>query len=130
MRGERWWAGPGAVCLLTLALAGCGGKAAPVASPEDEARQTLDRALQGWQKGDTVAAMKEGKPSILVADPSWEKGAALSKFEVQGPGKPSGAERTFSVKLWVADAGGKESEQVVDYKVGTQPILTAFRSLF
>jgi hypothetical protein len=56
--------------------------------------------------------------------------AILSKFEVAGRGKPSGAERAFTVTLWLVDSKGKDAREQVVYKVGTDPILTVFRSLF
>lgn len=122
---------------LTLALAstllsssGCGGGSVPIPSDQTQARQTLDSALESWKKGETVEAMKTASPSILVSDSKWERGAKLSKFEVQGEGKPSGAERAFTVDLWLADSKGKETKEQVVYKVGTNPILTVFRSLF
>jgi hypothetical protein len=116
--------------LFGASLAGCGGTAAPTAAPEGEARAVLDQALGAWKEGKSPAALKEGSPSIVVGDPAWEKGAKLTRFEVEGPGKAAGAEQVYTVRLWVADAQGKESEQEVAYKVGTSPIRTVFRSLF
>jgi hypothetical protein len=115
---------------IMLAATGCGEGAAPVAADEDQARKMLDQALSAWQKGETVAAVKNGSPSITVSDPKWDRGDSLKKFEVDGGGKPSGAERAFTVKLWFADAKGKEVKEQVVYRVGTDPIVTVFRSLF
>lgn len=112
------------------AVSGCGSTAAPTTADQDEARKTLEQALTGWQKGETVEGMKNGKPSIIVSDPKWTKGVALKKFEVKGDGKPAGAERVFSVTLWLSEGDGKEAVESVDYKVGTNPILTVFRALF
>ena len=111
-------------------LAGCGGNAAPVAADGDQARKTLDSALTSWAQGQTVEAMKAASPSILVEDPKWKAGATLKKYEVKGDGRPSGAERVFSVKLTLSDAQGKEKVENVDYRVGTNPILTVFRAMF
>ena len=74
--------------------------------------------------------MKQASPPIHVSDPSWQKGEPLKKFEVDGSGKPSGAEREFTVNLWLTDAKGKESRQQVVYKVGTSPDPHRFRALF
>ncbi|WP_165220429.1 hypothetical protein [Aquisphaera insulae] len=121
----------GRMVLLTLAaaLAGCEGTSAPAVAPQEKARQTLDQALTAWSEGKTPEAVKAGSPSILVEDPQWKKGLALKKFAVKGDGKPSGAERIFTVTLTLSDSG-KEKVQEVDYKVGTDPILTVFRSMF
>ncbi|MDR3619865.1 MAG: hypothetical protein P4L85_10995 [Paludisphaera borealis] len=116
--------------VILLVATGCGSGAAPVAADEDQARKMLDQALAAWQKGETVEALKNGSPSITVSDPKWDRGDVLKKFEVDGGGKPSGAERTFTVKLWFADAKGKEVREQVVYRVGTDPIVTVFRSLF
>jgi hypothetical protein len=116
--------------LVVLAAVGCGSTPAPAPADEDQARQTLDQALAAWQKGEKADAMKQGNPAIHISDPSWERGAALKKFEVDGSGKPSGAERAFTVNLWLTDSKGKESRQQVVYKVGTSPIFTVFRALF
>jgi hypothetical protein len=114
-----------------LILAGCGeGTPAPAAADENEARKTLDSALTAWLKGETVDAMKKASPSIIVADHKWERSDKLTKFEVEGPGKPLGAARAFQVKLWLTDAKGKKTQDVAEYKVGTDPIYTVARSVF
>lgn len=120
--------------ILFLALCagttGCDGPIAPpTASAEDAARKTLDRALEAWIQGKTVDAVKNANPSIVVADDQWKEGAQLTKYEVLGSGQPSGAERVYQVKLWLSRSG-KEINETVAYRVGTQPILTVFRSLF
>jgi hypothetical protein len=111
-------------------LSGCGSTPAPATADQDQARKTLDQALAGWQKGETIEGMKKASPSIIVDDPQWSRGATLTKYEVKGDGKPAGAERVFSVTLWLKDAAGKEGTESVDYKVGTNPVLTVFRALF
>ena len=77
-----------------------------------------------------VEEMKKASPSIVVSDPKWLRGAVLKKFELGGTSKPSGAEREFTVTLWLADEAGKEAREQVVYKVGTSPIFTVFRAMF
>jgi hypothetical protein len=113
-----------------LAISGCGGTPAPAPADEGQAKRTLDQALSAWQKGTTVEAIKNASPSIVIKDPKWQRGDSLKKFEVEGSGKPSGAEREFKVTLWLADSEGKEVREDVVYRVGTQPILTVFRAMF
>ncbi len=121
----------GLMLLAASALPGCGGDtAAPTPAPADQARKTLDSVLNSWIEGKTVEAMKAANPSIVIEDPKWKKGATLKKFEVKGDGKPSGAERVFTVILTLADASGKETTEQVDYRVGTSPIFTVFRAMF
>jgi hypothetical protein len=119
-----------AALLALIAVSGCGSTPAPTTADQGKAREVLDKAMTAWQKGETVDGMKKASPSILIADPRWERGDKLSKFEVSGEGKPSGAERAFTVTLWLADSKGKDTREQVVYKVGTDPILTVFRSLF
>ncbi len=126
----RWCARCFATAFWMISLAGCGGTSAPATADQDEARQTLDKALSSWKKGESVEALKKASPSILVSDPKWSRGDLLKTFEVEGPGKPSGAERAFTVMLWLTDAKGKEAKEQVVYKVGTSPVFTVFRSLF
>ena len=122
----------GVLVALVFSTVGCDGTPAPQTADPAEARRTLDSALEAWKGGKTVEEMKNASPSIVVADPKWERGSKLSKFQVEtvGDGTPSGAERTFTVTLWVADAKGKEAREEVVYRVGTRPIFTVFRSLF
>ena len=119
-----------AAAMMFLSVSGCDGNAAPAAADQDEARKTLDQALSAWQKGETIEAMKNGSPAIHVADDKWTQGATLKKYEVEGQGKASGAEREFTVKLWFVNSKGKEVPEQVVYRVGTQPIFTVFRALF
>lgn len=118
------------VALLLLALSGCSGNAAPVAADPASARKLLESTLASWKNGETAEALKSARPSVLVDDPKWKRGEKLVRYEVEGEGKPSGAERAFTVSLWFNDAKGKEVREQVVYKVGTDPILTVFRSLF
>lgn len=119
-----------ALAAALIALAGCSGGSAPAVADQGRARQTLDLALESWRKGEDVETMKRASPAIVVVDPRWASGARLTKFSVEGEGKPSGAERAFTVTLWLANPQGKESREQVVYKVGTDPILTVFRALF
>jgi hypothetical protein len=122
------WTALAAIGLLVCS--GCGDTPAPAPADEGQAKRTLDQALSAWQKGDSVEAIKKASPSIVIKDPKWQRGDFLKKFEVEGSGKPSGAEREFKVTLWLADSEGKEVREEVVYRVGTQPILTVFRAMF
>jgi hypothetical protein len=113
-----------------ISLAGCGSTAAPTAADPDAAKKTLEQALTSWQKGETLEAVKKANPSIDVSDQKWSKGAKLTKFEVQLPSKPSGAQQKFRVNLWLTDAKGQEKQEVAQYEVGTSPINTVVRSMF
>lgn len=113
-----------------IPFAGCGGTAAPTAADPAAAKQTLERALTSWQKGETVEAVKKANPSIDVSDMKWSKGAKLAKFEVELPSTPSGAQQKFRVNLWLTDDKGQEKKEIAQYEVGTNPINTVVRSMF
>ena len=117
-------------CALILGVTGCEGTAAPTAADSEEAKQMLELALGLWVKGKTVDDAKSGSPSILVSDPKWSRGDKLKKFEINSDGKPSGAERVFTVKLSLLNNKGKEVSETVDYRVGTSPVFTVFRAMF
>lgn len=108
-------------------LAGCSGSHnAPVDA--DRARDALKTTLDGWKKGDTPAALKDGSPSITVQDLDWMSGARLVDYQVDGEGKAVEANLYVPVKLTLRTRDGKEIKKNVSYVVGTSPILTVFRN--
>ncbi len=115
-------------CLI--ALMGCDSTNAPTPADANQARQLLEKALTAWTKGETVEAMKKASPAITISDSRWERGDALKGFEITGEGQPSGAERLLPVTLRLTDARGKEKSESVQYRVGTDPVQTVFRSAF
>lgn len=116
--------------IVLFSLVGCGKTAAPVVADQNRARALLDSTLSSWQKGETVESLKKANPAVHVEEEKWKRGDKLTKFQIEGEGKESGAERAFTVNLWLTDAKGAESQQQVVYKVGTAPILTVFRAMF
>lgn len=121
------------IVVAALALppvAGCGSTAAPTAADPDAAKQLLERALSSWQKGQTVEAVKNGTPPIVVNDTKWSGGRKLAKYDIEVPSEPSGAQQKFRVTLWLSDDKGQEKKEVAQYEVGTDPINTVFRTLF
>ena len=123
-------------CCLILAapalwaLSGCGGNSAPDSPNQDEAKQTLERALTAWQKGETVDALAKASPSIKVSEPNWERGDKLTTFELTGPGQPKGGQQAFRVKLSLTGAKGKQTKETAEYRVITQPYETVTRLIF
>ena len=133
MKHKSFWMRPPfrwAVAACLLAPAGCGETSAPTAADSALAKQTLERALGSWSEGKSVGDAKGASPSIIVSDPRWSGGVRLKKFELKSDGKPSGAERVFTVTLWTVDGKGKEASETVDYRVGTTPVFTVFRAMF
>jgi Tfp pilus assembly protein PilF len=118
-----------AVAVLIVA---CGCESIPAPTPDDEAatKQTLERALASWQKGEPIGGMEKASPPIKVSDPKWERGDKLTEFELQGPGRSKGAQRAYRVALSLTDAKGKPTKEIVEYRVGTQPYETVSRLIF
>jgi hypothetical protein len=123
-------------CFLILAppalwaLSGCGGNGAPDSPNPDDAKQTLERALSAWQKGETVDALAKASPSIKVSEPNWERGDKLTTFELTGPGQPKGGQQAFRVKLSLTRAKGKQTKETAEYRVITHPYETVTRLIF
>jgi hypothetical protein len=115
---------------VLIVLAGCSGSPAAPAPDQDAAKQTLERALSSWQKGETVDGLAKASPSIKVSEPNWERGDKLTKFELQGSGKPKGGQRAFQVTLWLSNAKGKKTKEMVEYRVGNDPLETVTRLIF
>jgi hypothetical protein len=123
-------------CLLVLAvpalivLSGCGAIPAAPAPDQDEAKQTLERALSAWQKGETVDVMARASPAIKVSEPKWERGDKLTTYELKGPGKPKGGQQAFHVTLTLKNAKGKQTKEMAEYRVVTRPYETVTRLIF
>jgi hypothetical protein len=113
---------------LLIILPGCGSTPAPAPPPDVEAaKKTLERALTSWQKGDDFGEMAKASPPLNVFDPKWKNGEKLTKFELQGPGTPKGAQQAFEVMLWLTNAKGKQTKEKVEYRVTTEPVESVAR---
>lgn len=93
------------------------------------ARETLIAALTAWKDGSSPEDLQARSPAIVVQDLDWMAGAALQAFELQGDGRPIGANLSIEVELTLADPAGKVSTRKVWYLVGTDPVLTVFRDM-
>jgi hypothetical protein len=120
-----------ATLLCSSVLAGCGSgpyESAPV-NPEI-ARETLTSALESWKDGESIEALQEDSPAIVVQDFDWSAGMKLLDYEVLDDGKPESANLIARVKLSLEDREGAKSEKTATYVVGTAPVLTVFRDMF
>jgi hypothetical protein len=135
MRARPFAARSGSWPMLAAAvlIASCGCESVPAPPPppdHDAAKQTLLRALSSWQKGETVEGMGKASPSIRVSEPKWEGGDKLTKFEVQGSGKPRGDQQSFQVTLWLTSAKGRSTKEVAEYLVSINPVESVTRLMF
>lgn len=120
---NRRWAGwPAAVCLC-LAFAGCGK---PLTSQDltldkSLAKQSLTTALDAWKAGKQPAALKEGQPSITVADLNWSSGAKLADYKILAE-REAGVNLIIQVELTL-DKEGEPTTRKLDYTIGTSPVI-------
>ena len=124
-------------CLFAIALfcsfvlTGC-WSAAYQSAPVDPsmALDTLTRVMESWKEGDSVDALRQETPPVVVQDFDWTGGVKLLDYELVGEGKPVDANLIAQVKLTLEDKQGAQSEKTVTYVVSTAPALTVFRDMF
>jgi hypothetical protein len=126
-RAGSW---PALAASILITSCGCESTPAPPPPDQEAAKQTLLRALSSWQTGETIASLGKANPSISVSEPKWEGGDKLTKFELQGAGKPRGDQQSFQVTLWVTRAKGKPTKEVAEYLVSIKPVECVTRLLF
>lgn len=116
--------------LAVVSFAGC-GRSQNVADPVDPdvAQRTLRETLDAWVSGAKPDELRRKTPEVVVQDFDWSAGNRLVSYEVKGVGSPQDANLFCEVKLVLEDSSRKRSERLVTYCVGTDPVLTVFRSL-
>jgi hypothetical protein len=127
---SRFRSWPALAASVLIVVSGCESIPAPPPPKLDQAKQTLERALTSWQKGETLEGMEKASPPIKVAEPKWQIGDKLTKFELQGSGAPKGGQQAFEVMLWLTNAKGKQVKELVEYRVSTNPVGTVTRLIF
>lgn len=110
--------------LVMLAAAGCGYSAQNLSLDKPAAEAACAAFLEAWRSGKKPADLK---PDIIVGDFAWEAGQQLASFEVLPNPTSDGTNLHITVRLWLKDADGKESQSAVTYVVGTSPVVTIFR---
>ncbi len=114
----------GAIVSCFLPLAGCGQRNQP-AEPE-LARESLERALASWKRGEQPAALAQQNPPITIGDFAWTAGRKLAGYRMMGEAKTDGSNLHFDVELTFGDQRGEPMERAT-YIVGTSPVITIFR---
>lgn len=119
----RWWGAPFVGVAVALCL-GCGGP--PAATDPAQATAALRTALDAWQKGEAVASLKDGRPSIQMVDPDWQGGFKLLRYEVQKE-QPWGADVVFHTVLSLQKGTGKAVQRKAVYTVGAGSVVAIVR---
>ncbi|MDP1563956.1 MAG: hypothetical protein Q8M16_21450 [Pirellulaceae bacterium] len=112
--------------LVLLQLSGCGGSGNQVVE-SDLARETLQQVLQHWQSGGQVDDCQAWVPPVVVGASQWSENAKLLEFRIVEE-RPLDANLFVNVELTLEIAGRRETV-VEQYCVGTDPVLTVFRSM-
>jgi hypothetical protein len=114
-----------AALAMLLQFVGCGGVGGGVGN-EEEARTTLTKALDAWKAGRSAADMRSEEPEVVVGDSDWKQGRKLVAYEI-GSGMFDGKNLRVPVTLTVAQPPRGNRKLVVNYIVGTRPVVTIFR---
>jgi hypothetical protein len=109
---------------MLLLVGGCGG--AGGGGTEQEARTALTKALDAWKAGRSAADMRNEDPEVIVGDSDWKQGRKLVAYEI-GSGMFDGKNLRVPVTLTVAQPPRGNRKFVVNYIVGTRPVITIFR---
>jgi hypothetical protein len=123
MKCAKFW--PVFVLLGLVLMAGCKRPAPPPADP-DKAREVLKTALDAWRKGESADSLRQRSPSITAADPKWQDGHQLVRYEI-GESKIVGCDLQCNVVLVLKAPDGKQSEQKAIFNVSTAPNLVVVR---
>jgi hypothetical protein len=114
------------LALAALALAGCGRAGA---NDPDDAQAVLRAALDAWAAGRTLdeAGRETG---IVLADPRWQAGDRLVRYEIAAETRPAGFDLTCTADLTFETSKGKPARELATYTVSTRPRRTVIRSPF
>lgn len=107
-------------------LAGCGG-AYPPADPS-RGEEAVKTAFEGWKKGETPEALRQGSPAIYLNEPEFTAGNKLLSFEIVEPLTPTGRQLRCTMKLSLQGAkSGAKYEKSIGYQVDTDPAFVIAR---
>lgn len=107
-----------------ILLQGCGRTNQPVQA--DLARNTLVQTLEQWKSGMEISECQTSDPSVVVQDFDWLAGRKLKSYEIVKE-TPLDANLFVVVRLELTEA--EPTAKTVQYCVGTDPVLTVFRTL-
>ena len=106
--------------LVAVNAAGCGGSSTTYTPTTETAKETLNRALTSWQKGEKSDALEKASPAIHVGDSQWQDGKALESFEILAEEPvPGPSNKMFSVNIKLK--GGKSAAKTKYIVAGRDP---------
>ena len=93
---------------------------------EEAAHGALTAALDAWKAGRKADEMRQQTPEVVVGDADWKQGRRLVGYQI-GTGMFDGKNLRVPVTLTIAQPPRGNRQLVVNYIVGTQPVVTLFR---
>lgn len=112
--------------LLACGLSGCGQSTAPLTDVRS-ATLLLQRTLDAWKNGQTMAELRQLTPPTYVVDDLWQQGFMLKDYRLNDEGQPFGTNVRFQVTLLGSTNNGKATERTVKYLVATKPAQSVAR---
>jgi hypothetical protein len=104
-------------------LAGChSGSLPPQASPE-RARTALTRALDAWQKGESLDALAQRDPAVYFNDPKCRSDVQLLTYKMGDAHEFYGQSVRIPVVLSFKLPNGTTKERKTTYLIDTSPAI-------
>jgi hypothetical protein len=110
--------GPG---LVLAALAGCDRGTMPPQANADQARAALTRALDAWQKGESIEDLARGDPAVYFNDPRCKSDVKLLAYKVDDGHEFYGQTARIAVMLTFKFPDGATKERKASYLIDTSP---------
>jgi len=105
--------------VLTLACCGCGDGGARQ-KLMDEAQQSVETALDAWQRGEKPASLLNGPQAIEFFDDDWNRSASLVEYSIHSTYLETDGTPRCAVDL-VLKTGDRPPETIrVTYEMATK----------
>ncbi|MFM2096782.1 MAG: hypothetical protein RIS70_3906 [Planctomycetota bacterium] len=116
------------LCFVAIATAnGCSRNYTPPAeTSSSEAVGALTAVLDAWKGGQTPEALREQKPSIIVADDDWQAKCELQSYQLFDLPASGGVSARIGAILELSGPQGRVRKEV-RYQVSTNPIVSVVR---
>jgi hypothetical protein len=116
-RNQTAWIG-------VLFVVGC-SPSAPPPTDESAGRSVVEAALNAWKDAKSIQAVRDGDET-LVADPRWEAGWTLERFQILEEAV-DGFQARCKVRLTLKDSQGKPADETAEYVATSSPRRTVTR---
>jgi len=111
------------LCVLLLATTGCSNGTLPPQASPDEAKTALIRALDAWQKRESIQALAQGQPPIYFNDPRCNPDVQLQAYKLLDASEFYGQSVRIEVEMTFQFKDGSTKERKVSYLIDTSPAI-------